>query len=169
MKHFFSKWSFIIDNFIDRVGGAVSWLTTILMILICVDVVLRYLFSETETWVIELEWHLFAMIFLIGASYTLLYDKHVRVDLFYEKFSRRKKDLVNTIGVLLFLIPWSIIIISKGIDYTINSWNFNEGSSQPGGLPMRFIIKSFIPLGFILLLIQGISELIKAQVRKRKN
>ncbi len=167
IKYFLSFISFVIDAYVDRLGIAVSWLTTVLMVLICIDVVLRYLFSITETWVVELEWHLFAIIFLVGASYTLLHDKHVRVDVFYEKYSRRTKDLVNTFGVLLFLTPWCIIIVVKGYDYTMNSWWFKEGSSQPNGLPARYLIKAFIPIGFLLLLIQGLSQLIKSTVRRK--
>ena len=91
MKSVFHSLSKSIDRFIDRTGNAVSWLTAVLMILICVDVVMRYLFSSTKTWVIELEWHLFAIIFLIGASFGLLHDKHVRVDVFFERFSSKNQ------------------------------------------------------------------------------
>ena len=151
----------VVDRLNDYIGRKTSWLTTVLMILICVDVLLRYLFSNTKTWVIELEWHLFGIIFLLGAAYTLLHDKHVRVDLFYERFSNKKKRWVNSIGMLLFLIPWCVVIIYYGFDYAANSFSFRQGSSQPNGLPARYIIKSFIALGFGLLLLQGISELIK--------
>lgn len=155
-----------IDLFIDKVGRSISWLTTILMIIICIDVVLRYLFSNTKTWVIELEWHLFAMIFLIGASFTLLHDKHVRVDLFYEQFSESRQKIINSIGLLLFLVPWCLVIIYYGYEYAVNSFSFNEKSPQPGGLPARYIIKSFIMIGFSLLLLQAISELIKNLIKK---
>ena len=75
-----------------------SWLTGALMILICADVLMRYCFSTTKTWVLELEWHLFSIIFLVGASYTLLHDKHVRVDVFYEHFSHNIKKMGQYFG-----------------------------------------------------------------------
>ena len=137
------------------------------MIVICIDVIMRYLFSATETWILELEWHLFAILFLIGASYALLHDKHVRVDIFYERFSLRGRNIVNAIGVILFLIPWAWVIISNGWDYMANSWAWGEGSPQPTGLPARWFVKSMIVLGFILLVVQGVSELIKATIRGR--
>ena len=162
MSHLFLSIAKFIDQLNTKLGNAVSWLTAVLMVIICIDVVMRYLFSSTKTWVLELEWHLFAIIFLIGAAYTLLEDKHVRVDLFYEKFSVRKKNIVNIIGVLIFLIPWSIVIIYYGYEYAINSYSFREGSPQPNGLPARYIIKSFIAIGFFLLFLQGLSVLIKS-------
>ena len=168
MKHFLSMISFVIDNYIDRMGKAVSWLTTVLMIVICIDVIMRYLFSVTETWILELEWHLFAVLFLLGASYALLHDKHVRVDLFYEKLPSKRRDLINALGVILFLMPWAWVIITNGWDYMYSSWTWGEGSPQPTGLPGRWFVKAMIVLGFLLLLIQGISELIKATVRGKK-
>lgn len=164
---FLSKIASGIDKFTDRIGQMTSWITLILVVMICIDVVMRYLFSITKTWIIELEWHFFAVLFLLGASYTLLADKHVRVDVFYERFSPQRKNLVNILGVLLFLIPWSAVIIYYGWDYMVNSFSFREGSSQPNGLPARYIIKSFIVIGFVLLLLQGISELIKAAINKK--
>ena len=158
-----------IDQLNNKIGKSTAWLTTVLMILICVDVVLRYLFSNTKTWVIELEWHIFGIIFLLGAAYTLLHDKHVRVDLFYEKFSTRKKAWVNIVGMLIFLVPWCIVVIYYGYDYALNAFSFNEGSSQPNGLPARYIIKSFIAIGFVLLLLQGFSEVIKNLFHKNES
>ena len=152
----------MIDSLNRKLGEAVSWLTLALVIIICVDVIMRYLFSSTKTWVLELEWHLFSIIFLVGAAYTLLSDKHVRVDLFYEKFRFPQKRLVNTIGVLIFLIPWSYVIIYYGFEYALNSFSFREGSPQPNGLPARYLIKSFISIGFFLLLLQGISIIIRS-------
>ena len=166
MKKTLLRIALSIDSINDRIGRGVAWLTTILMIVICIDVVLRYLFSNTKTWVIELEWHIFSVIFLIGAAYTLLHDKHVRVDLFYEKMSDKRKALVDTFGLLLFLIPWAIVIIYYGFEYTANSFSFRQGSPQPGGLPARYVIKSCIVIGFVLLVFQGLSEVIKSNFQK---
>lgn len=166
MKSVFLVFSKYIDILIDKLGRSTSWLTTILMILICVDVVLRYIWSVTYNWMVELEWHLFAVIFLVGASYTFLHDKHVRVDVFYEKYAPGRKRIANLLGVLLFLIPWSMVVIYYGWDYMINSYSFRESSSQPNGLPARYVIKSFIVIGFSLLLLQGISKFFKLLYHK---
>lgn len=157
---------FVIDNWIDRMGRTLSWVTTILMLLICFDVIQRYFFNQSQTWLLELEWHLFSLIFLLGASYALLHDKHVRVDVFYERFSPSWKDWINLIGVILFLVPWVIIIVTHGMDYMLNSLSFREGSPQPNGLPARYIIKSAIVIGFVLLGIQGLSIFLRTVVRK---
>lgn len=169
MKEIFVKVSTSIDGLIERIGRGTSWLTLILMVLICGDVIMRYLFNSTKTWIIELEWHIFSVLFLLGASYTLLHDKHVRVDLFYEKMSPRTKDVINAVGVLLFLIPWCLMVMSTSWDYASNSFSFRENSSQPNGLPARYIIKFFIWIGFFLLLLQGISQLIKALIGTKEN
>ncbi len=158
---FLKRLSYLIDQTIEFIGRLTSWITLILVILIVVDVFMRYFLDNSKMWMVELEWHFFSILFLLGASYTLLHDKHVRVDVFYEKFKPETQKKINKIGMLIFLIPWSILILSTSGDYVVNSFSFKESSSQPGGLPARYIIKSFIWLGFFLLLLQGISELIK--------
>ena len=151
----------ILDQLSDFSGRYISWVTTILVILICTDVFLRYLLNNSKTWIIELEWHLFALIFLIGAANALREDKHVRVDVFYHKFSEKKKAIINLIGTGFLLIPWCTIIIFKAFDYGMNSLAILEGSPNPGGLPARYIVKFSIALGFLLLLLQAISVIIK--------
>ena len=150
-----------IDRMIDHFGRGVSWISLILILLICIDVIMRYFLRTSEIWMVELEWHLFSVLFLLGASYTLLHDKHVRVDLFYENYSAKRKKLVNAIGILFLVLPWCFIILSTSWDYASNSFSFRDNSPQPGGLPARYIIKYVIFLGFSLLTLQAISELIK--------
>lgn len=149
----------ILDNtskMIDWIGKRVSILNLILVFLICIDVFLRYLFSFSKNWILELEWHLFAIIFLMGAAYGLKHDKHVRVDVFYQKASDKNKAWINLIGTVLFLLPWCYVIIKTSTDFALNSWSMNEGSPNPGGLPARYFIKSIIPLAFVLLFIEGL-------------
>ena len=146
---------------INKIGIWVSWLNVVLVLLICADVILRYFFNITEKWVIELEWHIFAVIFLIGASYTFKNDKHVRVDVFYQNFSEKKKLWVNLLGNLLFLIPWTIVVIYASYKYATVSFSYLEGSPDPNGLPARYIIKYVIAVGFILLLVQAIFDSIQ--------
>jgi TRAP-type mannitol/chloroaromatic compound transport system permease small subunit len=156
-----------LENIPVYIGKWVSWLTTLLVILIFCDVVFRYVFKFSKTWIIDLEWHLFAAVFLLGAAYTLSEDKHVRVDVFYNSFSEKKKGWVNIIGTVFLLIPWTILIISKSYHYAMNSWLIGEGSPDPGGLGARYVIKFVMLLAFILLLIQAIITLVK-EVKKLK-
>ncbi len=151
-----------IDRLNDGVGKGVSWLTLALVLLVCFDVVVRYLFSSTQAWIMELEWHFFAMIFLLGAGFALRHDRHVRVDLFYSRFSARDQALVNLVGGLLFLLPWCLVIMYAAFHYALGSWKIGESSPDPGGLPMRYVIKFTIVLGLGLLFLQGVANLIHA-------
>ncbi len=155
LRHFIT----LVGSINEAVGRAVSWLTTILMLLVCGDVAMRYLFNTTAAWVMELEWHLFALVFLLGAAYAFKHDRHVRVDLFYDRFSPRDKAWVNLIGVVAFLIPWCLILCYVSFGYALGSYQIGEGSPNPGGLPYRFIIKSSIALGFGLLLLQALASI----------
>ncbi|MCP3927872.1 MAG: TRAP transporter small permease subunit [Bacteroidetes bacterium] len=154
--------SIVIDQLNEWIGKKVSWLTFLLVLLVCFDVVNRYLFSDTKAWVMELEWHLYALIFLFGAAYAFKYDRHVRVDLFYSNFSPRNKALVNLFGGLLFLVPWCVFVIIYAFQYANISFAIKEISPDPGGLPARYLIKYAIPLGMFFLLLQAISSILEA-------
>ena len=151
-----------IDRLVGWVGRAVGWLNLALIVVVVVDVLLRWFFSLTAAWVIELEWHLFALIFLLGIPYALQRDRHVRVDLFYEDFPRRDKALVNIIGTLIFLIPWALVLLYTSARYAYESFAAGEGSPNPNGIPYFFPIKSVVPLAAALLILQGIAEAWKA-------
>lgn len=150
------------------IGRQVGWLTVALVLLVVIDVFLRKVFFLTANWVAELEWHLYAVVFLLGAAYTLARDRHVRVDLFYDRFSKKDKALVNIIGSLVLLIPWCVILIWAGWQYAWQSWLDQEGSPEPGGLPGRYVIKFILVLGLFLLLLQGIAEVIQSWHRYRQ-
>ena len=139
-----------------------SWLTLILVLVIVVDVLLRYTLSITTAASFELEWHLFAAIFLLGAAYTFKEDKHVRVDVFYDRFSDYTKAWVNLTGGLVLLLPFCAIAFWESLSFVQSSYQLGETSPQPGGLPGRWVIKSTIPAGFFLLGLQGISSIIKS-------
>ncbi len=156
------KFAITIDRINETIGGAISWLTSILVWVICLDVLLRYFFNISFAGLFELEWHIFAFIFLLGAAFTLKNDKHVRVDVFYSQFSEKGKAWVNLIGTIIFLIPFCLVIIKSSIPFVINSFNILEGSPDPGGLPFRFIVKFAIPVGFSLLLLQAFSLIIRS-------
>ncbi|WP_204104968.1 MULTISPECIES: TRAP transporter small permease subunit [Spirulina sp. CCY15215] len=116
--------------------------------------------SLTSNAFLEIQWYLFAIIFLLGAPYTLLQNGHVRVDIFYKDWSRKRKAWVNFLGALLLLLPFSLLGIYFSYGTVINSWKILEMSPDPSGLP-RYPIKSMIIVCFILLILQGISEAIK--------
>ncbi|CAB9539284.1 TRAP dicarboxylate transporter, DctQ subunit, unknown substrate 6 [uncultured Gammaproteobacteria bacterium] len=120
------------------------------------DVLLRYAFNNSSIALQEMEWHLFSAMFLLGISYTLQKDAHVRVDIFYTKFSPQKQALINLIGFALCILPISLLVAYYGIDFAYSAYLINEQSGDPGGLTHRFIIKSIIPISFILIIISGI-------------
>ena len=151
-----------IDTLNLWVGRFVAWATTIVVVVVFVDVVMRYVFNTSFVFTQELEWHLFAFIFLMGAGYTLLKDGHVRVDIFYQRMSKKAQAWINLIGVLFFLIPGCYLIIATSWSFVANSWSVMEGSPDPGGIPYRFLLKACIPAGFVLVLLQGISLGIKS-------
>ncbi len=118
---------------------------------------MRYIFGRSLVGVQELEWHIFSIIFIGAAAYTLKHDKHVRVDIIYAGLSPRRKAWVNLLGTILFLLPFSILIIWTSKDFVLNSIMIRETSPDPGGLPARYLLKAIIPTGFLLILIQGIA------------
>lgn len=138
----------------EWVGSGVSWLTTILVIVVCYDVFTRYLLNNSLVAVQELQWHLFALIFLLGAAYSLKHDKHVRVDVFYSRFSPRTKAWVNLVGSVVFLMPFCVMVIWSSLNFAANAYHIGEISPDPGGLPARWVLKTAIPVGFVLILIQ---------------
>jgi TRAP-type mannitol/chloroaromatic compound transport system permease small subunit len=121
-----------------------------------IDVLLRYLFNNSSIALQEMEWHLFSSLFLLGISYTLQNDAHVRVDIFYANLTQKKQALINVIGFVIFILPISLLIIYYGFDYAYNAYELSELSGNPGGLTHRFIIKSVIPISFILVIISGV-------------
>ena len=151
----------MFNKIIEKVDNLCSWLSFLLVILITVDVFLRYVFNFSSASLYELEWHFFAAIFLLGSAVTLQKDHHVRVDVFYNKLSKKKKEVINLIGNIFFLVPFSFIIFYTSIPFVTDSFIIMESSPDPGGLPFRFIIKSIIPFSFFLLAIIGVINITK--------
>jgi len=146
-----------IDALNDRVGRVVAWTTLLLVLVTFVDVVMRYFFNTSYVFTQEMEWHIFAFIFLMGAGYTLKNEGHVRVEVFYGKLPPKGRAWINLVGVIFFLIPSCFVFIKTSIPFVINSFHVMEGSPDPGGIPFRYLIKSCIPAGYTLILLQGIS------------
>lgn len=133
----------------------------LLVAVVFIDVVMRYAANTSFVFTQELEWHLFGFIFLMGAGYTLLYDQHVRVDVVYQRLSPRGQAWINVLGCIFLLFPGALLIIYTSFGFAREAFTFMEGSPDPGGIPFRFIIKSCVPLGFVLLLFQGVSMFIR--------
>ena len=148
-----------IEAVVTWLGRWAGYLNLVLIVLVVVDVLLRWLFSLTAAWVIELEWHLFSLIFLLGIPYALQQDRHVRVDLFYERFGERDKRTVDRIGALFFLLPWALVLFVTSARYAAEAWVAGEGSPNPNGIPYYFPIKSVVPLAAALLFLQGLALL----------
>lgn len=144
------------DKLNNKLGAAVSWLTGILVLIVSIDVFLRYFLESSFAALQELEWHLFSIIFLLGAAYTLQTDNHVRVDLFYSKFSLKNKAIINLIGSIVFFIPFCLLVIYSSKNFVLQSFNIGETSPDPGGLPALYILKSILPLSFVFLLLQAL-------------
>lgn len=159
---FLNRYIEFVNRINSTIGKYTSWLTSVLVLVVVFDVIIRYIFNESSVAIQELEWHLFAIIFLMGAAYTLQNDDHVRVDLFYSKFNLQQKAWLNVFGTIIFLIPFTLLIIYASQNYVINSFTLNESSPDPGGLPARYILKTIIPLSFLFLLLQGFSLLFKS-------
>lgn len=159
------KYSLIINkiNALSELTGKLTSVLVIFMVLlISYDVTIRYTSGGGSPALQELEWHLFALVFLLGASYTLKHQEHVRVDLIYhsQRLSDKHRALIDIFGGLFFLIPFCLLIIINAWPFVENSFLISEKSPDPNGLPLRWILKAMIPLGFFLLLLQGIADIL---------
>jgi len=147
-----------LARFIDVVGLLVALCMLALLLTIFFNVMMRHFFVEFDVGVgaQELEWHLFSCLFLFGIGYCLKEDAHVRVDVFYEKFGAKTRAMINIVGTLIFLVPFSVLVVYYGIDFTMESFELGEKSGDPGGLHYRWLIKGAIPLSFMFTIICGV-------------
>ena len=139
------------------IGKAVSWLTLVMVVVTFVVVLLRYGFDLGWIWLQESVTYMHAVVFMLGAAYTLADDEHVRVDIFYNRYGERGRAWVNCLGVLFLLVPFCLLILISGWDYVVSAWVVHEGSPQAGGLPGVYLLKSIILIMPLLLLLQGAS------------
>ena len=154
----------MLDRISTTVGMAASWLTLLMVIVTFVVVVMRYVFDAGFIWVQESVVWMHAVVFMLGAAYTLRDEEHVRVDVFYRAMSRRRKAWVDLAGVLLFLLPVCAFLAWKSFDFVAQSWSIRESSREPGGLPYPFIplLKSVLLLMPLAVALQGVSLLLSA-------
>ncbi|MCG3208547.1 MAG: hypothetical protein FOGNACKC_02157 [Anaerolineae bacterium] len=155
------------NNFADGTGWVVSWLAVLMVVVVFVNVVLRYVFGKGVLALQDLSWYLFAIMYWLGAAFALKNDRHVRVDIFFVNMRGKLKAWVNLLGTALFLLPWSFLGVLISISFVQDAFRVLETSPDPGGLPGRWLIKAIIPLGFIFLLIQGMSLLFTSFLQLR--
>ena len=146
-----------VDRINEVVGRIVAWLTFGTVAVCFLVVVLRYVFSIGYVWLQELYVWQHAVVFMLGAGYTLLHGGHVRVDIFYARMSPRRRAVVDLFGTLVFLLPWLGVVAYYGIPFLALSWRLFEPSSQSDGLPGFFLLKSVIPAFCLLLGLQGLA------------
>lgn len=153
----------LIEKISEGVGRLSAWLVVVMVLLICYDVTMRYLFQAGSVALQELEWHLFALIFLLGGAYTLKHDEHVRVDVFYQSrwMNTKHRAMVDLFGCLFMLLPFCGLMIVSSIPFVTAAYGWGEASPDPGGLPYRWLLKAMIPFGFALLALQGLALMVR--------
>ncbi|WP_174377773.1 TRAP transporter small permease subunit [Sulfurospirillum arcachonense] len=149
------------DKFADFIGNITGILMVLMMINVFFDVIMRYFFNTGSIGMQEMEWHLFSIVFLLGVSYSLKEDGHVRVDVIYDNLNYKKKAIINIVGTFIFLIPFALLIGFGSLEFVQESFQTAEISGDPGGLTHRWIIKSFVPASMVLLCIVAVGFIIK--------
>ncbi len=150
----------IINAFSEVLGKIAAGLFLLLLCTVFYNVVMRYLFNDVSIGMQEMEWHLFATLFLLGISYTMRVDGHVRVDFIYDQLDITRQAWINVLGVLFLLLPFTLLVGWYGIGFAHDSYMLGETSGDPGGLPYRWVIKSMIPFAFLAMTISGIGMLL---------
>ena len=153
--------SYTLESIVKFFGKVGAWLSMPLIFIIIFDIITRRFFILGSTKLQEMEWHIHTAIFLLSLGFAYIKNSHVRIEIIREKYSSSLKSIFEILGILLFLIPYTSIIIYYGFDFVNRSFNLNEVSSALTGLSHRWIITSFIPIGMLILLLAGFSILIK--------
>ena len=161
----------LIDAFSRVTGNAVAWLTLAMVLVTSLVVAMRYLFGFGVIWLQESVTWMHAVVFMLGAAYTLQRDEHVRVDIFYRNMSDRRRALVDGLGVLLFVFPLCGFMLYESFGYVVASWSIREVSVNAGGLPYPFVplVKSALLVMPIAVALQGLAILVASLLRLRSN
>ena len=153
-----------VDPILTWIGHSISWLWLVLLATIIVNVVLRYAFGEGRIEFEEFQWHLYSTGFLLGMGYTFQVDRHVRVDVLHERLPRRLQAWLELYGILLCVLPFSALILIFTVPFVHISFELSEISPSPGGLPFRWVIKSMLFIGFLLLALAAVSRISRVWV-----
>ena len=154
------KLSQLIDWLNERVGKASFWLVLIMTLISAANASYRFVFNDSSNGLLEIQWYLFAAVFLLCSPYTLQKNEHVRIDVLSGKLSPRGLAVIDIIGTLFFLLPMVVVVLWLSLPLIAESYKIQEMSANAGGL-IRWPVKVLLPIGFTLLALQGISELIK--------
>ena len=150
----------LIDALTERVGRLVIWLVLVATLISAGNALVRYTLGESSNAWLEIQWYLFGAMFLLGASYTLKHSGHVRIDIFYNRMGPRGQAWVDLVGGLLFLLPMAVLMAWLAWPMFHEAWLTHEMSPDAGGL-LRWPVKLLLPVGFALLALQGVAEVIK--------
>jgi TRAP-type mannitol/chloroaromatic compound transport system permease small subunit len=161
MRIILEKATRIIDAFTEWCGIAVAWLTALMIITTCVIVFMRYVLESGSIALQESLSYMHSIVFMLGIAFTLKRGGHVRVDIFYSKFSARTRGYIDLVGAVLLLLPVCLVILLLSVTYVSNSWAIGELSAESSGLPWVYLLKSLLLVMPILLALQGVAELIK--------
>ena len=153
------------DKFADAIGTFTAFAMVLMILNVFYDVIMRYFFNTGSIAMQEMEWHLFSVVILLGMSYTLKEEGHVRVDVIYNNLTPKKQALINMLGVVLFIFPIAILVGLSSIENATEAYISMEQSGDPGGLPYRWVVKALIPLAFLLLIITSIGYFIRNLVK----
>jgi len=157
----------LIDKVLRRIGNGFAWTIVLLMLAIVVQVVLRYGFDITSIKLEEMQWHLYAMGMMLGLSYALGTDDHIRVDVIQSRLSARTRAVIDILGTLFLLLPFATFLFIESLPFVQHAFQIQERSNAPSGLPWRWLIKGFIPAGCLLLILSGLSHLLRSIVALR--
>jgi len=158
-----------IDTFTEWTGKIIAWLAAAMAILTTVVVVMRYGFNTGSIAGQEAVTYLHATLFMLGAAYALKTDAHVRVDIFYRRFSPSAQAWVNALGGIIFLLPLCVLIMMISSEYVLQAWRIREISMDSGGIPAVFLLKSLIPAMALTLLMQGVAEILRNLARLQQS
>ena len=149
-----------LTSIVTAITTKTAWINMLVMFTILVQVTLRYGFHAGEAWVDEFIWHLYAF-FMFGLSYAITTDSHIRVDIVHMKFTKKKQRIIEVLGIVFLIMPFTIIIFEHSVGWVHHSFMANEFSENTTGLPYRWVVKSLLPISLVLIFIASLSELIK--------
>ena len=150
----------VIDAFNELIGKLIRWLVLATVLISAVNAIVRKAFNIGSNAYLEVQWYLFAAVFMLGAGYAFLRNAHVRIDFISSKLSKRTNAIIDILGIVVFVVPLCLILITLSWPFFVNAWNTGEMSSNAGGL-IRWPVYLLVPVGFAILLVQSLSELVK--------
>ena len=163
-----NKFADAIDAVIRSIGHFIMWTNIVLIVVIILQVILRYGFGQGLVVLEELQWHLYALGIMFGASYAMMMDSHIRVDIVHARLSEKWRNRWDLFGIIFLLLPFAVVVFHQSLDFVYESWRVNERSDAPLGLPWRWAIKGVIPVSFALLIAATVARAVRIIVALRR-